>query len=517
MLSFLIRCFVGALLTFNLFADTDMYPTEVAMDSTGQYIYSIWNKFDTDISTVQTSLSTDSGETWQIPTTTPADGGTPNLSKNGKDAFDPQITADSTGQYVYAIWRCITGSSYFIVQTAYSLDYGVTWQYPTSTPADGGSPNLSDDGNNTYTPVIRTSSTGQYVYAIWCRDSNAMIVVQTAYSSDYGVTWQNPTATTGDGGSPNLSDNNGSAYESMIIADSTGQYVYAIWTRSDGVNWVIQTVKSSDYGVSWQKPTSTTGDGGSPDLSNNGKMAMYPCVVSDSTGQYLVAIWQRAGSSNNMLIQVARSADYGVTWINPTTTTGDGGVPNLSNNSEHACFSHLSSDSTGQNVYVIWCIMQGINNRIVEAASSSDYGVTWINPTALNYQVDDNIELPAGPTINTTLSKKYAYVATFNPLVISQKANAIVLVDGIYLENNYTYSNKGDLLKGQYVNSIYWDLVVGAVSYKVYLDSMGTLVYEGTDLQYFDQHMFLKDEKTYLVTWLDSESVESDPSQIVIP
>ena len=90
-------------------------------------------------------------------------------------------------------------------------------------------------------------------------------------------------------------------------------------------------------------------------------------------------------------------------------------------------------------------------------------------------------------------------------------------MDGIYLEDHYRCSDVNDLLKGHYVNGIYWDAVGGAQSYRVYEDLMSNLVYEGTDLKYLHQHMFLKQEKTYLVTWLDSELVESDPSQITIP
>ncbi len=514
MLTFLIRCFIGALFTFNLFADTDLYPTETAMDSTGQYVYCIWNKFDTDISAVQTNLSTDYGVTWQNPTSTPANGGTPNLSDTTKNSTFGEIAVSLTGEYVYAIWRCLENNSNYIIQTAFSSDYGVTWQYPTTTPADGPSPNLSDNGKDAFTPEISTDSTGQYVYAVWCRNSASMIIVQTAFSSDFGVTWQNPTTTTGDGGTPNLSDNNGSAYDCMIKTDLTGQYVYAIWTRANGTDWIIQTVKSSDFGVTWQKPTSTPADGGSPNLSNNGRTALNPCLTLDSTGQFLNVTWQRYDSG--YIIQTVRSTNYGITWINPTSTTGDGGVPNLSNNGDNAQFAHISVDSLGENVFVIWYIEQA-GNKVVQIASSSDYGATWINPVAINPQVNEKIGAPVGPTINTALSKKYEFVVMFNPLVIGLNSNAVVLASGIYLEDNYAASSKNDLLKKQYVNGIYWGAVGGAQSYRVYEGSMGNKVYDGTALQYFDQQIFLKREKTYLITWLDSEFVESNPSQIVIP
>jgi hypothetical protein len=100
------------------------------------------------------------------PTTTPADDGTPNLSDSGEPAFEPQIATSSTGKYVYATWYRSDGTNSRI-QVAISSDYGITFSDPTTTPADDGTPNLSDSGEIAYAPQIATSGTGQYVYAIW--------------------------------------------------------------------------------------------------------------------------------------------------------------------------------------------------------------------------------------------------------------------------------------------------------------------------------------------------------------
>ena len=60
-----------------------------------------------------------------IPTTTPT-GISPNLSEAGEGALRPQITTDSTGKYVYAVWNRSDGSNQ-IIQVAISSDYGNTW------------------------------------------------------------------------------------------------------------------------------------------------------------------------------------------------------------------------------------------------------------------------------------------------------------------------------------------------------------------------------------------------------
>ena len=159
------------------------------------------------------------------------------------------------------------------------------------------------------------------------------------------------------------------------------------------------------------------------------------------------------------------------------------------------------------------------SNTIVQTAQSSDYGVTWINATAKIDSSLDQTELPAGPAIDTNLTKKYSYGVEFNldnSNTVMQTASEVILTDGTYLNVYYKIYAKKILFQSSYVTGIYWNVVTGAVSYRVYLNTMSNLVYEGTDLEYFDQSVYLKDPKTYLVTWLDSESVESNPSQIII-
>lgn len=518
MILFLRNISLFLLFSINLFAEA-VYLPNTATDSTGQYVYAIWERFIGHFSITQVALSSDYGVTFTNPTITTGNGGSPNLSNDDGSANTSIISTNSTGQYVYAIWNRYNDSNY-IVQVALSSNYGATWVNPTITTGDGGSPNLSDDGETAYNPYITTNSTGQYIYAIWSRKYKTTFVVQVAISSDYGVNWTNPTTTTGDGGTPNLSNNNDSGLSPCLTTDSSGQHVYALWYGYDAINesQVVKVAISSDYGVTWIDPTTATGNGGTPNLSDNDEVAKSCHIITNSTGQYVYAIWIR-----DQIVQTVKSSDYGVNWVKPTTTTGDGGVPNLSNNADTADFPHINTDSTGQNIYSIWCVKKRcVENElkpIVQAASSSDYGVTWINPIAEVANFTNEVGLPAGPQIDTILTKKYSYGVIFNQdnsNTVMQSANEVVLTEGIYLNVYYKMYSKYVIFQNNYVDEIYWNYVPGAVSYRVYLNNLSKLVYEGKDLEYFHQRLFLKDPKTYLVTWLDSESVESNPSQITI-
>ncbi len=359
------------------------YP-QIATDSTGKYVYAVWFRYNNSNFIIQTAISSDYSVNWSNPTTVTGDGGTPNLSDDGRNAFYPQIATDSTGKYVYAVWERRNDGSNGIIQTAISSDYGTTWINPTTVTGDGGTPNLSDDGYGASSAQVTTDSTGRYVYAIWSRSDGSNAIVQTAISSDYGVTWSNPTAVTGDGGTPNLSDNGQNATSPRITTDSTGRYVYAIWVRTnDGIYDIVQTAFSADYGVTWSNPTTVTGDGGTPNLSDNDQSSYYANIATDSTGRYVYAIWVRTNDGIYDIVQTAFSADYGVTWSNPTAVTGDGGTPNLSDNDQSSSYANIATDSTGRYIYAIWVRANDGTNYIVQTAISSDYGITWSNPTTV--------------------------------------------------------------------------------------------------------------------------------------
>lgn len=163
-----------------------------------------------------------------------------------------RTTMDATGQYMYSI-QVVNDGTNDIVKITRSADNGSNWGNPTTTTGDGGTPNLSKNGQNARHPQLATDSTGQYVYAIWQRDNGSRYIIQVAVSSDYGANWTNPTIVPGDE-SPDLSDSKKSAFEPQISTDSTGQYIFAIWQRNNGFESIMQIAVSSDYGVTWRDP-----------------------------------------------------------------------------------------------------------------------------------------------------------------------------------------------------------------------------------------------------------------------
>ena len=156
---------------------------------------------------------------------------------------------------------------------------------PTTTP--GGTPNLSGSGNSASDAQIAADSSGKYAYAVWSESNGGYTRIRVALTSNYGDEWTNPTTTTE--GTPYLSVNGVDASDAQITTDSSGQYVYAVWVESDGTYTRIRTAFSSNYGDEWTNPSTTPI--ATPYLSAEGFNASTPQIATDSSGKYVYAVW----------------------------------------------------------------------------------------------------------------------------------------------------------------------------------------------------------------------------------
>jgi len=86
-----------------------------------------------------------------------------------------------------------------------------------------------------------------------------------------------------------LSAGGQTAYSPQVSVDSTGLAI-AVWYRSDGSNYIIQS-STSQSGGTWSTPV---------DLSASGQSAFGPQVSVDSTG-LATAVWYRYDGSNYII------------------------------------------------------------------------------------------------------------------------------------------------------------------------------------------------------------------------
>ena len=179
---------------------------QVTVSSTG-LATAVWYRDNGSNYIIQSSTSQNGGA-WSTPV---------NLSAAGRDAYDPQVTVDSTG-LATAVWYRYDGSNN-IIQSSTSQNGGA-WSTPEDLSATGG-----DAGD----PQVTVSSTG-LVSAVWFRWNGSHNIIQSSTSQNGGA-WSTPE---------DLSATGANAYEPQVTVSSTG-LVTAVWYRYDGSHNIIQS------------------------------------------------------------------------------------------------------------------------------------------------------------------------------------------------------------------------------------------------------------------------------------
>jgi LPXTG-motif cell wall-anchored protein len=255
-------------------AGRDAYDPQVTVDSTG-LATAVWHRYDGSHDVIQSSTSQNGGA-WSTPV---------NLSAAGRDAYSPQVTVSSTG-LATAVWYSSDGSQ-DIIQSSTSQNGGA-W----STPED-----LSATGGSAYSPQVTVSSTG-LATAVWYRYDGSNNIIQSSTSQNGGA-WSTPedlSATGGDAGDP------------QVTVSSTG-LVSAVWFRWNGSHNIIQS-STSQNGGAWSTPV---------DLSATGASAYEPQVTVSSTG-LVTAVWYRYDGSHNIIQSSTLSNSTPPTTPAATTT-----------------------------------------------------------------------------------------------------------------------------------------------------------------------------------------------------
>ena len=147
------------------------------------------------------------GAAWSTPT---------NLSVDGQNAGQPQVTVDGSGR-VTAVWSGYNGTI-GILEASTSLD-GVAWSIPAELSAagqDASSPQITVDGSGLAT-------------AIWLGSDDGDIYGVHASTSLNGAPWSAPVTIS----TPGQDEN-----QPQIAADKSG-FAAAAWLLTDGDNFIV--------------------------------------------------------------------------------------------------------------------------------------------------------------------------------------------------------------------------------------------------------------------------------------
>ncbi len=332
----------------------DAHDAQVAVSQDGTHMTAVWWEYEYRRKSyhVWSSSSADSGATWTLPI---------QLSESGEEVYGPQIAASGDGRQLTVVWyerlpKRIgpNPGQNFVINTKSSADQGATWSKITT---------LSDVFDEASEPQLASSNDGLTTVAVWRKTEGKRPVVQSANTTDGGLTWSAPV---------DLSDIGAKGFDPQVATSSDGQQVTVVWYRSDGTTFRIQVSTSADHGTTWSTPV---------DLSDAGQEAENPQVVMSGDGSRRTVVYEQV-KGQNFLVHSRSSDDGGKTWA---------AAKILSQPAHDAFVPKVASSADAKNLTVVWQRSDGEDLR-VQSTSSSDGGSSWSQPRNLSDDGDDAFE-----------------------------------------------------------------------------------------------------------------------------
>jgi hypothetical protein len=393
-----------AALNTNAATDSgDDFDPQVATDGAGNWVAVWWS---------EENLGGKIGGDLDILVTRSTDNGatwTPPAALNTNAASDlgrdehPQVATDGGGNWV-AVWRSDENLSGTIgtdldILVSSSTDNGATW-----TPPAPLNTNAATDSGNDDHPGVTTDGEGKWV-AVWQSEESLSGTIGTDYdivvstSTDNGVSWTPPAAL-----NTNAATDSGDDEHPQVTTDGGRNWV-AVW-RSDenlsgtiGTDYDILVSTSTDNGVSWTPPAALN-----TNAATDSRGDLRPQVTTDGEGNW-VAVWDSWDDLGGTLgpdfdILVARSTDNGITWTPPAALN-----TSAASDSGEDYSPQLTTDGGGKWV-AVWYSSENLGGTFgtdydILVARSMDNGGMWTAPAAVNTNAPSDSEDDYRPQVAT--------------------------------------------------------------------------------------------------------------------
>jgi len=268
------------------------------------------------------------------------------------DAYNLQIALSADGTKATAVWQRWNGTIYVVQSASATIAAGMaTW----GAVHDLSALRTATNDGNAGAPQVALSADGTKATALWVRYNGTYNVVQSA-----SATISAGTATWGavhDLSAPRSATTDGNAYSPQIALSADGKKATAIWTRSNGTNYVVQSASATIAAgaVAWGATTDLSDPTQYSDWSMGG--SQHPLGLS-ADGRTATAVWQ---TNRTAYVTSATIAGNTATWtaLTPLDTVAASRI-----NSEAVAIS-----ADGTQGLAIWGGFDG-TNFVVKAAPS---------------------------------------------------------------------------------------------------------------------------------------------------
>jgi len=307
------------------------------------------------------------------------------MTKHGLEAEPSLVVDPANPHHLIGAWqqdRWSTGGANGLLGAA-SMDGGKTWTQSTAGFArcQGGAYERATD------PWLAITPAGPaYEIGIGFDNTGPRNAVLVSRSTDGGLSWATPEVLQQDDDPDFFND------KDSITADPTmPDRAYATWDRLTGLTHPAQmigtgpTMLSIGVGGVWDTPRGIFDPGVDAQTIGNVFVVLPDGTLVDS----FTLIGQTSAAIPTTRATVIRSTDHGVTWSGPIDIAAMAPVDLL--DAKHdidirsgAVLPQVAVDPVSGQVYVVWEDGLGGSVERIVMSTSTDAGLTWSAPVAIN-------------------------------------------------------------------------------------------------------------------------------------
>ncbi|HUU83895.1 MAG TPA: sialidase family protein [Phycisphaerae bacterium] len=307
--------------------------------------------------------------------------------------YYPHMAHDGQGNWV-CVW-CAANVSLnprdFDILVSRSSDDGATWTAPAVLDPLGADPlEVEDD----FHPYVYTDGAGHWIAAWYSYETHGGtlgtdIDILVSRSTDNGATWTPSEPLNSDATTDHVDYTYCNDTSPNLAYDGNGHWV-AVWytrrTDTDPDDYDIYITRSSDHGATWSQLELLHSD-----LATDLGYDSSPCIAADTSGNWVITWKSDSLIGTNGIgdedIHFSRSTDNGLNWSAPTALNTDASTDGL----RDAYSGGIDLLTDGTVWLVVWVReLPPLVDYDLIISRSTDAGLTWSPPEILNpyYDVD---------------------------------------------------------------------------------------------------------------------------------